>query len=570
VLDLAIRGGTVIDGTGVSRRRADVGIHGGRIVAVGELTDSAQQTVDASGSIVAPGFIDIHTHYDVQGFWDPTLSPSPLHGVTTVIGGNCGFSVAPLDAASAAYLMPMLARVEGMPLRSLAEGVPWDWSTTAEYLARLESSLAVNAGFLVGHSALRRVTMGDEAVQRAASPAEVEAMAQLLDDSLRSGGMGFSSSIGAAHSDADGRPVPSRHADFDEIVELAAVCRRHPGTSLEFMPAFGPTPFDPAIIELMTRMSVQAQRPLNWNNLKPGAENVEEIEQKLAAGDYARQHGGRIVALVMPTRFPAWFNFDSGFVLDMIPGWAEVLALPAEDKLRALADPAVRARLKDLRPDRATEHLARWHEYVITETFSAATACQQGRSVADIAAASSAAPLDALLDIVCADRLRTTISKPVPDDTADDWAVRATVLRDHRALVGASDAGAHLDVIGTFNYTTRLLADGVRRSGALTTEEVVHMLTQAPAALYGIRNRGVLAPGAAADIVIFDEATVDTEPLGMRPDLPAGASRLYAGATGIHRVIVNGSVIVENGSFTERRPGSILRSGIDTHTPALR
>ena len=230
MLDMIIRGGTVVDGTGTPGRIADVGISNGRITAIGEIDEQATRTIDATGKVVAPGFVDIHTHYDAQVFWDTTLSPSPLHGVTTVIGGNCGFTIAPLGPEHGDYLMRMLARVEGMPLAALAEGVPWDWRTFGEYLDRIDGTLAPNAGFLVGHSTIRRVAMGERGdAGRGDAEADLDAMRALLDASLDAGALGFSSSWARTHNDAAGDMVPSRYASEDEIVALCSVVKDHPG-----------------------------------------------------------------------------------------------------------------------------------------------------------------------------------------------------------------------------------------------------------------------------------------------------------------------------------------------------
>ena len=333
MLDCVIRGGDVIDGTGRSRRRADVGIRDGKIVAIGDVTEEATQTIDASGLAVAPGFVDIHTHYDAQAFWDTTLSPSPLHGVTTVIGGNCGFSIAPLGPGHGDYLMRMLARVEGMPLESLAQGVPWDWTTTAEYLDRLENRLAVNAGFLVGHSAIRRVVMGEDATRRHASPGEQYEMERLLADGLAAGGMGFSSSWATTHNDDQGDAVPSRHATVDELLSLCKVVSAHPGTTLEFIPTIGL--FEENDMDLMTRMSLAANRPLNWNVLQVNSRSGEVTANKLSASDYASERGARVLALTIPDSIRTRISFRTGFLLDVLNGWAKPMALPAAEKLRA-------------------------------------------------------------------------------------------------------------------------------------------------------------------------------------------------------------------------------------------
>ncbi|HEU4427579.1 MAG TPA: amidohydrolase family protein, partial [Myxococcota bacterium] len=233
MLDVRIDGGTLVDGTGAPGRVGSLGIRDGKIVALGEVSEPAKRVIDATGRVVAPGFVDIHTHYDAQVFWDPTISPSSYHGVTTVVGGNCGFSIAPLTPEAGAYLMPMLARVEGMPIETLKAGVPWDWSTFGEYLAKLDGKLALNAGFLVGHSAIRRVVMKERAVGHEATPEELAQMVELLQKSLREGGLGFSTSLAATHNDGDGEPVPSRHASREEVVALARAIRDLPGTTLE-------------------------------------------------------------------------------------------------------------------------------------------------------------------------------------------------------------------------------------------------------------------------------------------------------------------------------------------------
>jgi N-acyl-D-aspartate/D-glutamate deacylase len=566
--DLVIRGGQVVDGTGAERRTADIAVAGGRIAGVGSDVGEGAHTIDAGGRIVSPGFVDVHTHLDVQGFWDPTLSPSPLHGVTTVLGGNCGFTVAPLADGAAEYLMRMLARVEGMPLESLEQGVPWDWTSTAEYLDRLDGTLALNAGFMVGHSALRRVVMGDAATERAATPDELERMVALLRAGLAAGGIGFSSTWSTTHNDADGRPVPSRHATAAELVTLAAVCGEFEGTSLEFLPGVGQ--WDAETEQVMLDMTVAAQRPLNWNIITGSARSRRHWQDKLALSDRARELGGKIVGLVIPRIFGARFCFRSGFVLDAIEGWREPMALPPAEKLALLSDPAGRAQLAALaEATTGMGSLTDWGAKLIVETFTDSTKRYEGRTVADIAAEAGKASFDALLDIVVADDLRTSFRNASDDDTDEDWAARADLWRDPRAVVGASDAGAHLDMLATFSFSTDLLAFGVREHGLLSTEEAVRLLTSVPADLYGLRGRGRLAAGAVADLVVFDEATVGPEEVSTRFDLPGGAGRLYAGAHGVEHVIVNGVPIVAAGELTRATPGTLLRSGRDTTNPSL-
>ncbi len=567
MFDLLIRGGTLVDGTGAPRRRADVAVSGGRVAAIGADLGPARRDVDASDRIVAPGFVDIHTHYDAQAFWDPTLSPSPLHGVTTAIGGNCGFSIAPLSEDAADYLKRMLARVEGMPLESLEAGVPWDWRGFGEYLDRLEGRLAIHAGFLVGHSALRRVVMGEEAVGREATAAETEAMAALLGESLAAGGLGFSSSNAPTHNDDRGRPVPSRFASRDELLALCRELRRHPGTCLEFLPAVGL--FSDDHVELMTAMSLAANRPLNWNVLGVAAYSQGLVENQLGASDHAAERGARVVALTPSQVMSIRINLRSGFVFDALPGWSEVLGQPIDERMALLRDPAVRRRLDErAHSDEAgvLRALAVWENMRVDETFEPANAALVECTVGDIAAERGVPPFDAMLDLALSEQLRTSFSPHIPGDDDASWKLRAEIWQDPRTVIGASDAGAHLDMIDTFTCTTSLLGPAVRERGLLTLEEAVHQLSQVPAALYGIRDRGRLAEGCFADMVVFDETEIGPLPVQTLRDLPGGAGRLFAGARGIESVFANGEEIVRRGEFTDARPGTLLRSGRDTDT----
>jgi N-acyl-D-aspartate/D-glutamate deacylase len=563
MLDVKIAGGSVVDGTGAARRRADVGIRDGRVVAIGDVDEPAGRTIDASGLIVAPGFVDIHTHYDAQAFWDPALTPSPLHGVTTVVGGNCGFTIAPLAASEADYLMRMLSRVEGMPLESLATGVPWDWQSFGEYLDRLDGTLAVNAGFLVGHSALRRVAMGERS-HEPATDGDVAAMSRTLGESLAAGGLGFSSSQAPTHNDGDGEPVPSRAATRDELVALSRVVGDHPGTTLEFIPTVGP--FSDEHVALMAAMSAAAGRSLNWNVLVVGA-GSDTYQAQLEASDRAAEQGGRVLALTVPSVMQLHLNFRSGFLFDALPGWGPTMALPDDEKTRALADPEVRRRLRESAESDTGlfRAMLRWDRLQIGETFAPENEGLSGRTVADVAVERGADPFDALLDIVVTDDLRTVLMPPARGDDPESWRLRSEAWRDPRVVVGASDAGAHLDMLATFSYSTSLLAAS-RAHELVPLEEAVHLLTDVQARLYGIRERGRVAEGWHADLVVFDEDRVGPGPVHTRYDLPAGAGRLYAEAEGIEHVLVNGTEIATRGALTGDRPGTLLRSGRDTET----
>ncbi len=565
MLDVVITGGTVIDGTGAAGVHADVGIRDGKIVEIGDITESATRTIDATDQVVAPGFIDIHTHYDAQAFWDTTLSPSPLHGVTTVMGGNCGFTIAPLTPDDGDYLMRMLARVEGMPLQSLQQGVPWDWRSTAEYLDRLDGTLMPNAGFLVGHSAIRRVVMKDAATERAATADEIEQMKKLLRDGLAAGGMGFSSTWSTSHNDHTGVPVPSRHATREEVLSLCAVVKEFPGTTLEFIPQVGP--FTPETFDLMASMSVAANRPLNWNLLQVQSQNWDAVQHQLTGGDIAQAKGGRVLALTLPDTFRLRLNLRSGFVLDILPGWDKLMALAPDVKLARLRDPAGRAEMDTLAQSSTNlRMLANWGNYTLLETFSEQWKPFEGRTIGAIATELGKTPWDALCDIAIDDDLNTVIASMDTGQNDASWEKRVEVWRDPRAIVGASDAGAHLDMIDSFSYATTLIARTTVDRSLLPLEEAVHYLTGSPAALYGLKGRGILAAGNAADIVVFDPTRIGPGEVFTKFDLPGGAGRVYGEANGISNVLVNGVPCVDHGDLLDARPGTLLRSGRDTNT----
>ena len=567
MLDLLIRGGTVLDGTGAPARRADVAVRDGVVVGIGDTDESAARRIDAEGLMVAPGFVDLHTHYDAQLSWDPSASPSPLHGVTTVIGGNCGFSLAPAGAAHADYLARMMARVEGMPLAAL-EHLDWSWSSFGDWLGRFEGKVAVNAGFLVGHSTLRRSVMGDAAVGAEASPTQVLDMTAALHRALEEGALGFSTSQAPTHNDGEGMPVPSRAAARSELEALCAAVSEHAGTTVELIVPGCLNGFSDDEVALMAALSLLADRPVNWNVLGVSALNPKGLEHQLAASDAAAARGATVVALTLPHTMKLRLSFLNGAILDGLPGWRAVFGLPGPERMALLSDPAERARL-----DAAAKSpnagiigaLARWENLVIDETFAPANAPYEGRTVGDVARETGKDPFDAMLDVVVADDLRTGLRPPIPESEAD-WELRAKVWQDPRTIVGGSDAGAHLDVMCGAIYSTSMLGDGVRKRGLLSWEEAVRQLTDVPARLYGLRRRGRLAEGWWADTVVFDPARIGHGPERTRDDLPGGASRLYAEAEGIEHVLVNGTEIVSSGTFTGAVPGAVLRSGTDTDT----
>jgi N-acyl-D-aspartate/D-glutamate deacylase len=567
--DYVIRGATVVDGTGAPGRQADVAVDGGTVVAVGDVEEQGRTELDAGGLVVTPGFVDPHTHYDAQLFWDPTASPSNIHGVTTIVGGNCGFTLAPIRAADADYMRRMMAKVEGMPLPALEHGVTWDWETFGDYLARLDGNLAVNAGFLVGHCALRRYVMGADSIGNEANADQVADMVRLLDESIDAGALGFSSSQSYTHSDGDGNPIASRFASTDEVLALCEATGRHAGTTLEYITDGCLDGFSDEEIARMAQMSARARRPLNWNVLTVDSRSPEKVEHQLSASDAAAAAGGRIVALTMPTLVPMNMSFRNYCALFMLPDWGPIMSLPVPERIAKLRDPETRAFMNERAqsPDAGVfRRLASWANYELGDTFSPATKALKGRRIKDLAAARGTSPFDTLLDIVIADDLRT-ILWPIPSDgDPDSWKLRAEVWNDGRAMIGGSDAGAHLDRMLGSQYTTAFLADSLRGRKLVTLERAVQLMTDAPARLFGLKGRGRIEVGGRADLVVFDPETVGATKARLVEDLPGGTARLFADSIGVVRVLVNGTETVVDGTATGALPGALVRSGRDTDT----
>ncbi|MGY4985924.1 N-acyl-D-amino-acid deacylase family protein [Streptomyces nigrescens] len=575
MLDHLIKGATVVDGTGTPSYTADVGIRDGRIAVVvppGTVTEEARSSEDATGLVLAPGFVDPHTHYDAQLFWDPYATPSLNHGVTTVAGGNCGFTLAPLNPARPAdadYTRRMMSKVEGMSLVALEEGAPWSWSSFGEYLDALEGRIAVNAGFMVGHCALRRYVMGEDAVGGQPTPAQLERMLALFHEAMAAGAWGLSTTQSATHSDGDGQPVASRHAAPAELLALSRAVGEHEGTQIEAIVAGCLDQFSDAEIELLVEMSAAAGRPLNWNVLTIDAAVPERVPRQLIAGERAREAGGRIVALTMPILTPMNMSLGTFCALNLIPGWGDVLGLPVPERIEKLRDPGVRAEMlrragsKEAGVFRRLTHFGR---YVIGDTYSPANEGLTGRVVQDIAAERGQEPFACLVEICANDQLRTVLWPMPTDNDPDSWALRAETWQHEDVLLGGSDAGAHLDRMCGAPYTTRFLGDCLRGRKLMGLEQAVKMLTDDPAQLFGLRERGRIEEGWHADLVLFDPERIDAGKATLVHDLPGDSPRLDSKAIGINAVWVNGVETIREDVVTGAVPGTVLRSGRDTRT----
>ncbi|MFD3616783.1 amidohydrolase family protein [Streptomyces sp. NPDC058676] len=576
MLDHVIKGATVVDGTGAPGCTADIGIRDGRIAAVGKISEEARGSEDATGLVLAPGFVDPHTHYDAQLFWDPYATPSLNHGVTTVAAGNCGFTLAPLNPArpeDADYTRRMMSKVEGMSLVALEEGAPWSWHGFGEYLDALEGRIAVNAGFMVGHCALRRYVMGPDAIGGQPSEEQLAAMLRLFHEAMDAGAWGLSTTQSSTHSDGDGKPVASRHALPAELLALSRAVGEHEGTQIEAIVAGCLDQFSDAEIDLLAEMSAAAGRPLNWNVLTVDAAVPERVPRQLLASERARKAGGRVVALTMPILTPMNMSLGTFCALNLIPGWGPILGLPVPERIERLRDPSVRAGMLERAGSKEAgvfRRLAHFGRYVIGDTYSEANRGLSGRVVQDIAAERGQDPFQCLVEICAADELRTVLWPMPTDNDPASWSLRAETWQHEDVLLGGSDAGAHLDRMCGAPYTTRFIGDCLRGRKLVGLEQAVKMLTDAPARLFGLRERGRIREGWHADLVLFDPERIAAGTATLVHDLPGDSPRLDSKAIGIRAVWVNGVEAIRDDVVSGAVPGKVLRSGRDTRTVATR
>ena len=559
--DLVIRGALLCDGSGREAARGDLAVSGGRIAAVGRVAERGAREIDGAGLALAPGFIDVHTHYDCQLFWDPQASPSPWHGVTTVVMGNCGFTIAPCREADRETLMQLLLFVEGMPIETLRAGIAWAWEDFAGYLGALERrGVGPNVAAFIGHSAVRYRVMGRAAVERAATAEECAEMAALVREGMAAGAIGWSTSLSPTHFFGDGTPAPSRLADEAELLALARALADLERGVIEIAPrtTIGP-PADKAeeqrFFAELARASgkVVSWAPLLDNPFAPGsARKIIEESAELQAG------GVQVVPQVGCRPLEVRFDFtEPAFYLEQNPFWRPLMAKSRDERRRLFAEAEFRAEL-----GRQTGFVAAlaqgWDRLVLRLAASEGVRRWQDRSVAEIAAAEGRAPLDAFCDLVLEDDLATQWGAVLMNH--DERAV-AELIRHPAGLLALSDAGAHVDTLCDQGFTTYLLGHWVRELRALALEEAVRLVTSVPAERYGLHGRGRLAPGCAADLVLFDPARVAMRPTEMVYDLPRGQRRLLQRAEGIVEVLVNGTPVVADGAPTDRRPGRVLRGG---------
>jgi N-acyl-D-amino-acid deacylase len=547
--ELVIRGGTVIDGTGAPGVVADVAIDGGRITAIGEGL-SGDRVLDATGHVVAPGFIDIHTHYDAQVFWDPSLTPSCFHGVTTIVAGNCGFSIAPTRPEHHSLIARTLENVEDMDVAALAAGVPWDFSTFPEYLDSVERhGLGLNFAAYVGHTALRLFVMGDDAYERAATPEEIERMKDVVREAMEAGAAGFATSFAPTHRGVDGKPVPSRFAERAEIDGLLEAL----GEVGLGIAAF--TPGEQIGVADLYKMQKQVGVPFTYTALLTMPTGTHKQMLELNRQGWA--DGAQVWPQVSPRPLQFSMSLAEPFTLNVNPKFAELMSSGLDKRRAAYADAAWRRDTLEAWETGSQFARPRWNTYVFAE--SSAHPELAGQRLLDVAEERGAEPFDVLLDTALDEpdlslRVGCILANDDPDEVA-------AVLTAEGCTLGLSDAGAHVGQLCDAPQATDYLGNWVRDRSLTTLEDAVRRLTSCQADLLGLADRGRLVPGAWADVVVFDPATVGPGPVRRVADFPAGSERLTADApTGVRHVLVNGTPIrVDGVQDLDVRPGQLAR-----------
>lgn len=559
--DLLIRGARVIDGTGMSGFSADVGVVGDRIARIGRIDGPAVRSIDADGLVLAPGFIDVHTHYDVQLDWDPLATPSCWHGVTTVLTGNCGFTLAPARPEDVPWLAGMLSRVEGMSKAALGEGFRFAGGSFADFWSRLDGKLGVNAGSYVGHCAVRRYVMGAEASERLATPSEIAAMQELVRQAMREGALGFSTSQLEIHNDEEGRGVPSNHASPEEIVALCAVLAEFDRGAIEFIPRSLAEGYDEADRALILAMYRASGKPIELNILTPTPEHPMSWQQILDFVREASSQGVRLHPQFTTNKLELHLKLADTFAFDELSVWREVLTQPEPERSRRLRDPSWRTRLRAQWEDTSARSVAFDIGTLRVEAVrDEAHAHRVGRSVGALAAAAGADPLDHFFELALEEGLETSFVTHL-DELAKQFIrhVVASGIADTSVMAGSSDGGAHLGSFVGADYTTRLLSEWVPE--ALSLEQAIWRLSGMPATVHGLVDRGFLRVGAKADLVLFEQQRLAAGEAYLARDFPAGSERYVVDAEGYALTVVNGQVLIEDGKPTGALPGQVIRGG---------
>jgi N-acyl-D-aspartate/D-glutamate deacylase len=558
--DIRINGGSIVDGSGEPAYQGDIGIRDGRIAAMGKVDGAAAKTIDADGLTVAPGFVDVHTHYDAQLIWDRMLSVSPWHGVTTVVMGNCGFSVAPTRREHRELIMQTLEKVEGMSIDALRQGLGEDWGFESfpEYMDAVEQlGTAINVAAMVGHTAVRLNVMGEEASERTATQEEVAAMRRLVAEAMAAGAVGFSTSGSRTHMGFMGRPVPSRLADFEEVRSLAGALK-DAGRGV-FQATAGPQLFHEQFAEIYRDVG----RPITWTALLSGLYGPGSHVEHLQKATALREQGLDIVPQVACRPIMFEFNFLEPFPFESMGRFTPISEADKEGKKKIYADPEFRHGFRErLRPGSAKGAALIGLTQRTAISYFPPDPSLEERPLEEVAAERGVDPVDLALDLAIETDLTARFRMAAINFEEDEVE---ELLQAPGTLISLSDAGAHASQLCDACYSTYLLGHWVREKGTFSLEQAVYKLTRQPAELFGISGRGGLAPGMGADVVMFDPATVGAGKPRRVNDLPAGADRLVVDSFGIETVIVNGQVLRQGNQDQldpgGPLPGKLLRGG---------
>ena len=562
--DTIIRGGLVVDGSGNPMRRADVGIRDGRITDVGRLS-GARHTIAADGLVVMPGIVDAHTHYDPQLSFEPFATSSCFHGVTSVVAGNCGYSIAPARKSDHGYMTALFAKVEGMSPEVLASGLPWDWESFPSFLDVLDARLGINAACYVGHSALRRYVMGDAASERAATPDEIGKMKDLLREAMYAGAAGFSSSRAPTHVDPFDKPVPSRHADRDELLELIEATGEGGAGSISFLPETAVRGLEKADRELLVELGRRSGLPVIIQGMgcRAGKEEVWEDQKRFFAE--ARDRGAAIYSMCRSQPFMRPFSFRRGTsVFDGVFHWRDLSGMPPAERLARMKDASFRPALREAldHPNTDGSKGSTLPPPALTNVFVDRCASDPGavgKSVATLAKERGVHPADVICELAAADGLDTQF---LWNSENEAWrTANVSSQASPHMIIGTGDGGAHADRDDGAEWSTYYIRSWLLDRRLLSLEEGIRRITHIPAMILGLVNRGLIARGYHADLTMFDPARIGLGTKRVVADLPGGGERWQVHPEGVARVIVNGETIVENGELTGARPGRILRVG---------
>ncbi len=560
--DLVIKNGWVLDGSGLPRYRADVGVSRGRIAAIGRIREHSREVLDADGQVVTPGFVDGHTHMDAQIFWDPLGTSSCWQGVTTVVMGNCGFTLAPCAKTDRHLVMRNLERAEDIAAEAMEAGIEWRWTTFAEFLDAVESlPKGINYSGYLGHSALRTYVMGERAFEQPAGEDDLAAMERELRDALRAGAIGFTTSRSPSHETPDGRPVASRVATWDEVRRLVGVLGELNAGIFELAgEGVDRAPGDPGLRDYHTRLrdlAVETGRPVTFG-LFSRREAPEVWRTYLDLLEETAAAGGRMFAQVHSRALAAVLSFKTQLPFDRLPVWRDLRALSLDEQKRRLRDPELRRRLveaareRDRRRAIGTEARPAVYDWI----FVMDTVEGPHRSIAEVARERGTDPVEAMIDLALEKDLELFFLQPIANEN-QDYALE--LIKHPRTVVTFSDSGAHVSQLMDASLQTHLLSHWVRTKQALTLEQAIRMLTFDTATQWGFSDRGLIREGFAADLNVFDPDTVGAEMPEVVNDLPAGARRLVQRARGFSATVVNGEILLRDGKHTGALPGRLLR-----------